>query len=216
MIASLEQSLKRLQLDYVDIYYSHRPDPKTPIEETIGALDQAVRSGKALYVGVSSYSPEETMKAVKIANELGTPITIHQPYYNMMSRFIENGLMQTCKKHGLGMIVFCPLAQGLLTPRYLDGIPEGSRASKDYSFLKKDQITPKLVQKLQKLNQIAKSRGQTLAQLALSWAGRDKLITSVLIGASRVSQIEDNLKILQAPEFSSEELDKIDVILKDD
>ena len=213
MIASLDQSLKRLKLDYVDIFYSHRFDPNTPLEETIGALDQIVRQGKALYVGISKYDSENTLKAVEIAKSLGTPLTIHQPSYNMFNRDIENGLLDTCSNNGLGVIAFCPLAQGLLTDKYLDSIPQESRISKEHGFLKESQLDEKKLNKLKQLNELANNREQTLAQMSLAWVARDPKVTSVLIGASRRSQIEDNLKILESPSFTQEELETIDEIL---
>jgi L-glyceraldehyde 3-phosphate reductase len=213
LISSLDQSLKRLKLDYVDIFYSHRPDPNTPLEETIGALDHVVRQGKALYAGISSYDPLYTARAIEIANSLGTPITIHQPSYNMIHRHIEDGLLDVCGKNGVGMIVFCPLAQGLLTNKYLNGIPEDSRANTAHGFLKKEMVTETLVAGIKALHDIAESRGQSLAQMALSWAMRDTRVTSVLIGASRVAQLEDNLKIMNAPELTADELEQIESVL---
>jgi len=212
LLASLDQSLKRIGVDYVDIFYSHRPDPDTPLEETMGALDYAVRSGKALYAGISSYSPEMTAEASRILKSLGTPCLIHQPYYNMFSRGIEDGLLQTLETEGIGCIAFCPLAQGLLTDRYLTGIPDGSRASKPHGFLKPANITDEAIAKVQKLNSIAQKRGQTLAQMALCWVLRDKGVTSALIGASSVKQVEDNVAALTCSGFSAEELKLIDEI----
>jgi L-glyceraldehyde 3-phosphate reductase len=215
LLASLDQSLERLGLDYVDIYYSHRFDPDTPLVETLGALDHAVRSGKALYVGISSYPPEQTLKAREIAEREGfaQPI-IHQPSYSMLNRGIEDELMDITDKLGMGIIAFCPLAQGLLTGKYLDGIPEDSRAKSEAGFLKEDRITPELVQQLQRLNEIAEQRGQSLAQMALSWVLRDRRMTSALIGASRPSQIEENVKAAEKTEFERDHLEKIDAILK--
>ncbi|MBS4204414.1 L-glyceraldehyde 3-phosphate reductase [Lederbergia citrea] len=214
LIASLDQSLKRMGLDYVDIFYSHRPDPNTPLEETMGALDQIVRQGKALYVGISSYSPEETAEAVRILNDLGTPLLIHQPSYSMLNRWIEDGLQDVLEENGVGSIAFCPLQQGLLTNKYLGGVPEDSRAANPTSFLKKDQITEDVIQKVRQLNDIAAERGQSLAQMSLAWVLRGGRLTSALIGASRVSQIEDNVAALNNLEFSEEELAMIDDILK--
>ena len=214
LIASLDQSLKRMGLDYVDIFYSHRPDPNTPLEETMGALDQIVRQGKALYVGISSYSPEQTTEAVKILNDLGTPMLIHQPSYSMLNRWIEDGLQDVLEENGVGSIAFCPLQQGLLTNKYLGGVPADSRAANPTSFLKKDQITEDVIQKVRELNDIAAERGQSLAQMSLAWVLRGGRVTSALIGASRVSQIEDNVAALNNLEFSSEELTRIEEILK--
>lgn len=214
LIASLDQSLKRLGLDYVDIFYSHRPDPDTPFEETMGALDSIVRSGKALYVGLSNYSAEQTQEAVKILKELGTPCLIHQPRYHMFDRWVEDGLLNVLENNGVGCIPFCPLAQGLLTNRYLNGIPEDSRAAKDSQFLTPEDITEKKVSQLQRLNTIAQARGQSLAQLALVWVLRQPVITSALIGASKVTQIEDNVKALDNLNLSDEEIEAIEKILK--
>ena len=196
LIASCNQSLKRMGLDYVDIFYSHRPDPNTPIEETMMALDQIVRSGKALYAGISSYEPEQSQKAIDILKELGTPCLVHQPSYSMFNRWVEDGLLDVLGKNGVGSVVFSPLFQGLLTNKYLNGIPEGSRASKADSYLQSSDITPEKIAKVKRLNEIAESRGQKMAQLALSWVLRDKRVTSVIIGASKVSQIEDAVGIL--------------------
>lgn len=214
LISSLDQSLKRMNLDYVDIYYSHRPDPNTPMEETIGALDTVVRQGKALYAGISSYTAEQTAEAIEIARRLGTPILIHQPSYSMLNRWIEDGLQDVLDEQGVGSIVFSPLAQGLLTDKYLKGIPEDSRAAKATGFLQKDQVTPEVVAKLTQLNDIAAARGQKLSQMALAWVLRGGRVTSALIGASRVSQIEDAVAALDNLEFSTEELAKIEQILK--
>jgi L-glyceraldehyde 3-phosphate reductase len=213
LLASLDQSLKRMGLEYVDIFYSHRPDPETPIEETMSALDQAVRSGKALYAGISSYNPEQTAAAVKVLRALGTPCLIHQPKYSMFERTIEGGLLDVLGKEGVGGIAFCPLAQGLLTDRYLKGIPAGSRASKPYSFLKKNDIDEHRLTQIRALNEIASERGQSLAQMALAWVLRDGRMTSALIGASRVEQIEQNVAALANLAFSTEELVRIDAIL---
>jgi L-glyceraldehyde 3-phosphate reductase len=213
LISSLDQSLKRMQLDYVDIFYSHRPDPNTPLEETMGALDHIVRQGKALYAGISSYSPEQTRQAVGILQELGTPCLIHQPSYNMFNRWIEDGLLDVLSEEQVGCIVFSPLAQGLLTDKYLVGIPEGSRAAKPHGFLKPEHVTKDKLHKIDRLNEIAQARGQTLAQMALSWNLRHPGMTSVLVGASRVSQVEDNVGALQNLDFSEQELAKIESIL---
>ena len=214
LLASLDQSLKRMGLEYVDIFYFHRPDPETPIEETMGALDQAVRSGKALYAGISSYSAAQTAEAVKILRQLGTPCLIHQPKYSMFDRWVEDGLLDVLGNEGVGGIAFCPLAQGLLTDRYLGGIPEGSRASKAYSFLKKDDIDERRLAQVRALNELAAERAQSLAQMALAWVLRDGRMTSALIGASRVEQIEQNVAALANLAFSAEELARIDAILK--
>lgn len=213
LLASLDQSLKRLGLDYVDIFYSHRPDPDTPLEETMSALDQAVSMGKALYVGISSYTPEQTKRAAAILKELGTPCLIHQPSYSMLNRWIEDELLEVLEDKGIGSIAFCPLAQGLLTDKYLNGIPADSRAAKAHSFLKPAQITPDLLKKVQALNEIAVQRDQTLPQMALAWILRDNRITSALIGASRVEQIEENVNALKNTQFSVDQLKKIDKIL---
>ncbi|MFN8258285.1 MAG: L-glyceraldehyde 3-phosphate reductase [Bacteroidales bacterium] len=213
LIASLNQSLKRMKLDYVDIFYSHRPDPETPIEETMGALDHAVRQGKALYAGISNYPVDLTQKAAKILKDMGTPCLIHQPKYSMFERWVENGLLDSLEENGIGCIPFSPLAQGLLTDRYLKGIPEGSRASKG-KFLKPEHITNEKLEKIKKLNELAGTRGQTLAQLAIVWLLKDPRITSVLIGASSVSQLDDNIAALNKIELSEEELKTIEQILK--
>ena len=213
LIASLDQSLQRTGLDYVDLFYHHRPDPETPLEETMGALDQIVRQGKALYVGISSYSPEQTSAASKILKQLGTPCLIHQPSYSMINRSIEAGLLDVLQSEGIGCIAFCPLAQGLLTSKYLSGIPEGSRASKPWGFLKAERITEDVLAKVRKLNEIASGRGQSLAQMALAWVLRDERVTSALIGASKVSQIEENVAALSNLSFSAEELAQIDAVL---
>jgi L-glyceraldehyde 3-phosphate reductase len=210
VLASLDQSLQRLGLEYVDIFYSHRPDPTTPLEETMGALHTAVQSGRALYAGISSYSPEMTAEAARILRELGTPLLIHQPSYSMLNRWIETeGLLDTLAEAGVGCIAFSPLAQGMLTDRYLDGVPEGSRASQDKS-LDRGMITEQTLAHVRALNELAGSRGQSLAQLALSWALRDPRVTSVLVGASSVRQLEQNVAALEHLEFSAEELAAID------
>jgi L-glyceraldehyde 3-phosphate reductase len=214
LISSLDQSLRRMGLEYVDIFYSHRPDPNTPIEETCGALDQILRQGKALYAGLSNYSAADTQKAFRILETCGHRLLIHQPKYSMLVRDIEtNGLLDTLGTLGVGCIVFCPLAQGLLTDKYLESIPPDSRAAKPHGFLKKEAVTEPLRAKLLKLNDLANKRGQSLAQMALSWVLRDKRVTSALIGASRPAQILQNLKALSAPAFTSEELSQINKIL---
>ena len=213
VLASLDQSLKRLGLDYVDIFYSHRPDPNTPLEETMGALAHAVRSGKALYVGLSNYNPEQTAAAAKILRELGTPCLIHQPKYHMFERTVEKGLLDVLTREGIGCIPFCPLAQGLLTSRYLHGIPPDSRAGHDPRFLKPEDITEARVGIIRKLNELAQARGQSLAQMALAWVLRSPAVTTALIGASRVAQIEENLGALKNTAFTKDELAAIDRIL---
>ena len=214
LLASLDQSLKRMGLEYVDIFYSHRPDPETPMEETMGALDQAVRSGKALYAGISSYDAQQTRAAAKILRGLGTPCLIHQPRYSMFARWVEDGLLDVLGEEGIGGIAFCPLAQGLLTDRYLQGIPSDSRASKPHGFLKKKDIDEHRLGQVNALNKLAAERGQSLAQMALAWVLRDERMTSALIGASRVEQIEQNVRALANLEFSADELGRIDAILK--
>jgi L-glyceraldehyde 3-phosphate reductase len=213
LIASLDQSLKRLGLDYVDIFYHHRPDPETPLEESMAALDQIVRQGKALYVGISSYDAEGTRQAARMLRELGTPCLLHQPKYNMFDRWIEGELLDVLEEEGIGCIVFSPLAQGLLTDKYLDGIPEGSRAAKPHGFLRPDAITGAKLAKVRKLNDIAQLRGQTLAQMSVAWILRHKAMTSVLVGASTVRQVEDNVAALQTLEFTTDELAAIENIL---
>ena len=209
LLASLDQSLRRMGLDYVDIFYSHRFDPETPLEETMGALDTAVRQGKALYVGISSYSAAKTAEAYAILRELGAPFVIHQPSYSMLNRWIEEGLLDTLGELGIGCIVFSPLAQGMLTDKYLDGIPEGSRATR-HSSLSPDLITDEALEKIRALNEIAAARGQTLAQLALAWTLRDPRVTSALIGASSVSQLEANVAALDRLDFTEDVLAEID------
>jgi len=210
VLASLDQSLGRMGLDHVDIFYSHRPDPTTPLEETMGALHTAVQSGKAVYAGISSYSPEDTAKAAEILAGLGTPLLIHQPSYSMLNRWIETeGLLDTLEKVGAGCIAFSPLAQGMLTGKYLDGIPEGSRASQDKS-LSTELLTAEALGHIRALNDIAQQRGQSLAQLALAWALRDPRVTTVLIGASSVGQLEQNLGALDNLAFTDDELTAID------
>ena len=213
LVASLDQSLRRMGLDYVDIFYHHRPDPETPLEETMTALDHIVRQGKALYVGISSYTPEQTRQAASILRELGTPCLIHQPSYNMFNRWIEDGLLEVLEEEAIGCIVFSPLAQGLLTDRYLNGIPEDSRAAKPHGFLKREHVTEEKLAKIRRLNEIAQARGQTLAQMSLAWVLRHAGMTSALVGASRVRQIEDNVAALRHLEFTEEELKAIDRIL---
>jgi L-glyceraldehyde 3-phosphate reductase len=213
LVASCDQSLKRMGLSYVDIFYSHRFDPETPLEETMGALDFIVRSGRALYAGISSYSPEQTAKAAAMLRELGTPCLIHQPSYSMFNRWIEDGLLDVLEKEHMGSIVFSPLAQGLLSNKYLNGIPEGSRAAK-HTSLDADAITPAKVEKVKKLNEIAKSRGQSLAQMAVAWTLRHKQVTSSLIGASKVAHVEEAVGALDNLEFSAGELAAIESALK--
>src|SRR5271157_136164 len=213
LLASLDQSLKRMGLEYVDIFYSHRPDPETPVEETMGALDRAVRSGKALYAGISSYNAAQTAAAIKILRELGTPCLIHQPKYSMLERWVERGLLDVLDKEGVGCIAFCPLAQGLLTDRYLQGIPSGSRASKPHGFLKKSDISEHRLTQIRALSLLAAARRQSLAQMSLAWVLRNGRMTSALIGASRVEQIEQNVAALANLAFTGEELASIDAIL---
>ena len=214
LVASLDQSLKRMHLDYVDIFYHHRPDPDTPIEETMGALDAIVKSGKALYVGISNYySPAQAQAAISTLRALGTPMLIHQPNYSMFNRSIENGLDEVLRREGVGCIAFAPLANGLLTGKYLKGIPADSRAARDPRYLKPDAITPEKVDKAARLNAIAGRRGQSLAQMALQWVLRDSVVTSALIGASRPEQIAENVRALDFPPLSAEELAEIDGIL---
>jgi L-glyceraldehyde 3-phosphate reductase len=213
LIASCDQSLKRMGLEYVDIFYSHRPDPNTPMEETMMALDQIVRSGKALYAGISSYTPEQTQQAVDILKSLGTPCLVHQPSYSMFNRWVEDGLLDTLEKNGIGSVVFSPLFQGLLTDKYLHSIPEGSRVSKSHGFLHESDITPEKIEKVKKLNALAAKRGQKMSQLALAWVLRDKRVTSVIIGASKVSHIEDAVGIQSNLDFTSDELQEIESIL---
>ena len=215
VIASCNQSLKRMGLEYVDIFYSHRPDPNTPIEETMMALDQIVRSGKALYVGISNYEAEDAKKAIEILKSLGTPCLIHQPKYSMFVRWVEDALLDVLEENGVGCIPFSPLAQGLLTDRYLKGIPEDSRAAKATGFLKESEVTEEKIAKVKALNKLAVQRNQSLAQMALAWLLKDKRVTSVLIGASSVEQLNNNLDALKNINFSSEELASIESILKD-
>ncbi len=213
LLASLDQSLKRMKLDYVDIFYSHRPDPKTPVEETMSALNHAVRSGKALYAGISNYDPAQTEAASQTLRRLGTPCLIHQPKYSMFERKIEGGVLDVLEKEGIGCIAFCPLAQGLLTNRYLDGIPGDSRANKPHGFLKKNDVSEQRLSQVRALIEIGTPRGQSVAQLALAWVLRHQGMTSALIGASRVEQIKQNVAALDKLQFSSEELSRIDRIL---
>lgn len=212
ILASLDQSLKRMGLEYVDIFYHHRPDPDTPMEESLGALDTAVRSGRALYAGISAYNAKQTAEAIKIMRALGTPCLIHQPKYSMLVRDPEQGLLDELGKEGVGCIVFSPLAQGLLSDRYLQGIPTDSRAARDF-FLKKKDIDERKVAMLRELNKLAQQRGQSLAEMAVSWVLRDPRVTSALVGTSKVQQVDDNVAALKNLKFSSDELQKIDGIL---
>src|SRR2546423_193677 len=214
LLSSLDQSLRRMGLDHVDIFYSHRADPDTPLEETLGALDTAVRQGKAIYAGVSSYSARRTEEAVRILRDLGTPLTIHQPSYSMLNRWIEEGLLDVLGREGVGCIVFSPLAQGMLTDRYLGGVPEDSHAARDDSFSPR-LLSDENLERIRALNEIAARRGQSLAQLALAWTLRDERVTSALIGASSVAQLEQNLAALQRLDFDAEELDEIDRYARD-
>jgi len=209
LLASLDQSLKRMGVDYVDVFYSHRPDPETPLEETMGALDSAVRSGKALYAGISSYSPQRTAEAARILAELGTPLFIHQPSYSMLNRWVEGGLLDTLEQVGAGCIAFSPLAQGMLTDKYLNGIPSDSRMARD-SSLSEDLLTEQNLTHIRALHEIAQRRGQSLAQLALAWLARDQRVTSILVGASSVGQLEQNIAALDNLDFSEQELAEID------
>jgi len=214
LLASLDQSLQRMQLDYVDIFYSHRPDPETPLEETMGALDYAVRSGKALYAGISNYPAELAVQAADILKQMGTPCLIHQPKYSMFERWAENGLLKVLETKGMGCIAFSPLAQGLLTNKYLKGIPENSRAGKAHGTLKSGQITPEILGKINALNEIASDRNQSLAQMAIAWLLKDDRVTSVLIGASSVEQLADNVLSLNNLNFDDYELERIETILR--
>lgn len=215
LISSLDQSLKRMKLNYVDIFYHHRPDPDTPLEETMGALDQIVRSGKALYVGISQYNAVDTKKAAAILKAQGTPFLIHQPRYSMLDRWVEDKLLDTLDQVGIGSIVFSPLEQGILTSKYLDGIPKDSRAATEGSYLKAERITPELIEKIRALNEIAEHRGQSLAQMAIAWLLKDQRITSVLIGVSKVSQLKDNIDALNNLKFTAKELKSIETIIAD-
>jgi L-glyceraldehyde 3-phosphate reductase len=214
LLASLDQSLTRMGLDYVDIFYHHRPDPETPLEETMGALADAVRLGKALYVGISSYPPELTRRAAQILASLGTRCLIHQPRYSMLARDVEHGLLDTLGVLGIGCIVFSPLAQGLLTDRYLEGIPKGSRASRPDTFLRPSEVTDAVRAKARRLDELARARGQTLAQMALAWTLRHRTVTSAVIGASRPAQVEEAVAALDQVAFSAEELGRIDRALE--
>ncbi len=214
LVSSLDQSLKRMGLEYVDIFYSHRYDPQTPLEETMSALDLIVRQGKALYAGISNYRNEEASKAIAILKELGTPCLIHQPKYSMFERWVEGGLMEILEENGVGCIPFSPLAQGMLTDRYLNGIPADSRAGKPHGFLKKEQITDATLQKIRRLNDLAIKRGQSLAQMALAWVLKDPRVTSVLIGASKPEQLSDSLRSLENISFSTDEIRSIEEILQ--
>ncbi len=214
LLSSLDQSLGRMGLDYVDIFYSHRPDPSTPMEETMGALHSAVQQGKALYVGVSNYSPEETREAARILGELGTPLLIHQPRYSMLDRRPEEGLLDALDELEVGSIAYSPLEQGLLTARYLDGIPEGSRAASDSPFLNSDAVTEDLVERLRGLNDLAGSRGQSLAQMALAWVLRGERVTSALVGASSPEQLEDSVSAIRNLDFEADELARIEELVK--
>ncbi|MEX2634965.1 MAG: L-glyceraldehyde 3-phosphate reductase [Balneolales bacterium] len=213
LVSSLDQSLKRMGLNYVDIFYHHRPDPDTPLEETMGALDSIVRAGKAIYVGISNYTPEQTKEAARILKELGTPAIIHQPSCSMFDRWIEDGLLDVLEEEGIGCIAFSPLAQGMLTDKYLNGIPKNSRASQEHSFLKPDEITEDKIKRIRALNELAGKRDQSLAQMALAWILQLKGMTSVLVGASSVAQIENNVACLQNLQFEQTELKSIESIL---
>ncbi len=215
LVASLDQSLRRLGLDYVDIFYSHRFDPDTPLEETLGTLDLVVRQGKALYVGISSYSPEKTAEALAILRDLGTPCLIHQPSYSLFNRWVEDGLLELLGREGVGCIAFSPLAQGMLTDKYLSGIPKGSRAEKSTGRLSKDFLTDDSLAKIRGLAEIAAERGQSLAQMALAWVLRQPQVTTVLIGTSRVEQLDENVRALEKLDFSQEELARIDELATD-
>ncbi len=214
LLSSLDQSLKRMKLDYVDIFYSHRPDPNTPMEETMRALDHAVRSGRALYAGISNYSAAESKQAIEILKSLGTPCLIHQPKYSMFERWVEDGLLKVLEDNGVGCIPFSPLAQGLLTNKYLKGIPEDSRAAKSSGHLQVAEVTPEKIEKVKKLNALAESRDQSLAQMAIAWLLKDKRITTVLIGASSVAQLDNNLDSLNRLSFRDQELEEIEKILR--
>jgi L-glyceraldehyde 3-phosphate reductase len=214
LLASLDQSLRRMRIDYVDIFYSHRPDPETPLEETMMALGQAVRQGKALYAGISNYTADGTAEAAALLRNLGTPCLIHQPRYSMFDRWIEEGLTTVLEREGIGCIAFSPLAQGLLSDKYLAGIPKGSRASTPHGFLRPEDVTPDRVERARKLNEIAQARGQSLAQMALLWVLRLPVVTSALIGASSVAQLDENLDALKAPSLSDKELQQIENVLK--
>ncbi|WP_411086488.1 aldo/keto reductase [Streptomyces sp. 061-3] len=214
VLSSLDRSLTRLGLDYVDIFYSHRPDPDTPLEETMGALDSAVRQGKALYVGLSNYSPEQTREAARILKDLGTPLLIHQPRYSMLDRWVEDGLLTALDELGVGSIAYSPLEQGILSDRYLQGIPAGSRAAGDSPFLTPESVTPELISRLRALDEVASERGQCLAQMALAWVLRGGRVTSAVVGASSVAQLENSVDAVRHLEFSDEELARIEELLK--
>jgi len=213
LVSSLDQSLKRMKLDYVDIFYHHRPDPETPLEETMSALDLMVRQGKALYVGISNYKPTEAEKAINLLQQLGTPCLIHQPKYSMLERWVEDGLLDLLAEKGVGCIPFSPLAQGLLTNKYLSGVPADSRVAKSHGTLNAEQLTPEMLEKINRLNQIAQNRNQTLAQMAIAWLLKDNRITSVLIGASKPEQVTDAVQAGQNTNFSPEELNQIEEVL---
>lgn len=215
LVASLDQSLARMGLDYVDIFYHHRPDPETPLEETMGALDFIVRSGRALYAGISMYPPDLTRRAVEMLRCLGTPCLIHQPNYSLLDRWVEDGLLEVLTDEGVGCIVFSPLAQGLLTDRYLEGIPAGSRAARDDSYLSRNAVTEKLVDTVRQLNEVAAARGQTMAQMAVAWVLHQSGVTSALIGASRPGQIEEAVAALNRLDFGADELETIGAVLGD-
>ncbi|MET7494243.1 aldo/keto reductase [Streptomyces sp900116325] len=214
VLSSLDRSLTRLGLDYVDIFYSHRPDPDTPLEETMGALDSAVRQGKALYVGLSNYSPEQTREAARILKDLGTPLLIHQPRYSMLDRRVEDGLLTALDELGVGSIAYSPLEQGILSDRYLQGIPAGSRAAGDSPFLTPESVTPELISRLRALDKVASERGQSLAQMALAWVLRGGRVTSAVVGASSVAQLENSVDAVRNLEFGDEELARIEELLK--
>lgn len=214
IVASLDQSLMRMGIEYVDIFYSHRFDPNTPLEETMGALSHVVRAGKALYVGISNYPADKTDQAIQILNDLGTPCLIHQPKYSMLNRWVEDELLDTLKKNGVGCIAFSPLAQGLLTSKYIKGIPEDSRAHKPHGFLQESEITPQLISKVKQLDEIAKRRNQSLAQMAIAWLLKDERVTSVLVGISSVDQLHENIKSFELLYFNDEELSVIENILR--
>lgn len=215
LMASLDQSLQRMGVDYVDIFYSHRRDPDTPLEETMGALHSAVQQGKALYVGISQYSAADTKKASKILQKMGTPLLIHQPRYSMFDRWVENGLLRETGKRGIGVIAFSPLEQGILTDKYLNGFPKDSRAVRDGRYLKKEQITDNILSQVRKLNEIAKKRGQSLAQMAIAWLLKDERVTTVLVGVSSKKQLLENIKATEHLDFSQEELEEIENILEE-
>ena len=214
LVSSLDQSLRRMKLDYVDIFYHHRPDPDTPLEETMSALDLIVRQGKALYVGISNYQAEDAEKAIQMLRQLGTPCLIHQPKYSMFERWVEGGLLEVLEKEGVGCIPFSPLAQGLLTDKYLNGVPADSRVAKPHGFLKENHLTEETLGKIKRLNALAEERNQTLAQMALGWLLKDKRVTSVLIGVSKAEQLIDSLQALENTNFSEDELSRIESILK--